>query len=280
MPVGHSGETGSSPGLVNITEIGANKNSVSGLFAQISRNMIFKEEIALRPARSPCALLAGYMGYGGTVTALVVGFGLPQAAYGDDRPEPMVFDLVDPLGAKKGEAEINTLMSFSPQTGQFEWSPEIEYSFADDYAVEFEMPLENTSVKEYKVSLQGTLGKLDKGRMIHGWQVIGRRKNEEKAYAAEALYLNDYKFSSKWSMMNMFGMRHTAIAKSGDYIGLLNNSVFYSVRENFSIGIEVNSEISERRWRYRVTPQIQYSFGKNGKTAIIHLGGGPSQLNR
>jgi hypothetical protein len=242
--------------------------------------MIFMEKITLRPARSARVLLAGYMGYGGTVTAVVLGFGLPQPVYGDDRPEPMVFDLVDPLGAKKGEAEINTLMSFSPRTGQLEWSPEIEYSFADDYAVEFELPLENTSVKEYKVSLQGTFGKLDKGRMIHGWQAIGRRKNEEKAYAAEALYVNDYKFSSKWSMMNMLGVRHTAIAKSGDFIGLLNNSVFYSFKENFSIGVEVNSEIGERRWRYRVTPQIQYSFGKNGKTAIIHFGGGPSQLNR
>ena len=238
------------------------------------------DKVTLRPARSPCALLADHIGFGGTVAALVLGFGLPQPGYSDDRPEPMVFDLVDPLGAKRGETEINTLLDFSPRTGQLEWSPEIEYSFADGHAVEFELPLENTSVKQYKVSLQGTLGKLDKGRMIHGWQAIGRRKNEEEAYAVEVLYLNDYKFSSKWSMMNMFGVRHTGIAKSGDFIGLLNNSLFYSVKDNFSLGVEVNSEIGERRWRYRVTPQIQYSFGKNGKTAIIHFGGGPSQLNR
>jgi hypothetical protein len=241
--------------------------------------MIFTEKITRRATRSPCALLAGYMGYGGTVTTLVLGFGLPQAVYGDDRPEPMIFDLVDPLGAKRGETEINTLLDFSPRTGQLEWSPEIEYSFADDYAVEFELPIENTSVKEYKVSLQGTFGKLDRGRMIHGWQAIGRRKNEEKAYAAEVLYLNDYKFSNKWSMMNMLGVRHTGIAKSGDFVGLLNNSVFYSFKENFSIGVEVNSEIDERKWRYRVTPQIQYNFGANGKGSIVHFGGGPSQLN-
>ena len=78
----------------------------------------------------------------------------------------------------------------------------------------------------------------------------------------------------------MLGVRHTGIAKSGEFIGLLNNSLFYSFKENFSFGIEVNSEISERKWRYRVTPQVQYNFGANGKGAIVHFGGGPSQLNR
>jgi hypothetical protein len=241
--------------------------------------VIFTEKIISRPARSPRSLFAEHIQYHGMVAALVLVLGLSPAAYGDDRPEPMIFDLVDPLEAKKGETEINTLLDFSSRTGQLEWSPEIEYSFADGYAMEFELPLENDSVKEYKVSLQGTFGKLDRGRMIHGWQAIGRRKNEEKAYGAEALYLNDYKFSSKWSMMNMFGVRHTAIAKSGDFIGLLNNSVFYSFKENFSVGVEVNSEIGERKWRYRVTPQVQYNFGANGKGAIVHFGGGPSQLN-
>jgi hypothetical protein len=238
------------------------------------------EKTVFRSARSPDSLLTDHLGYGTAVAALVLGFGLTPVAYGDDRPEPMVFDLVDPLGAKKGETEINALLNFSPRTGQLEWSPEIEYAFADDYAVEFELPIQDTFVDEYKVSFQGTFGKLDRGRMIHGWQAIGRRKNEEKAYAAEALYINDYKFSSKWSMMNMFGVRHTGIAKSGEFSGLLNNSVFYSFKENFSIGVEVNSEISQHKWRYRVTPQLQYNFGANGKGAIVHFGGGPSQLNR
>ena len=242
--------------------------------------MVLAGKINFSRGRASFAPLTGNTRYGRMAAALVLGLGLPQVTYADDRPEPMIFDLVDPLGAKKGEVEVNALLDFSPRTGQLEWSPEIEYAFADDYAVEFELPLENTFAKEYKVSLQGTFGKLDRGRMIHGWQAIGRRKNEEKAYAAEALYLNDYKFSSKWSMMNMLGVRHTGIAKSGDFIGLLNNSLFYSFKENFSFGIEVNSEIGERRWRYRVTPQVQYNFGANGKGAIIHFGGGPSQLDR
>lgn len=218
-----------------------------------------------------------YQPWFGIMPALVFGLGLPATAHADDRPEPMVFDLVDPLGAPKGELEVNTLLDFVPRTGKLEWQPEIEYAFADGYAAEFELPLENTTVEQYKVSLQGTFGKLDKGRMIHGWQAIGRRKNEEKVFAAEVLYLNDYRFSKKWSMMNMFGVRHTALGKSGDFIGLLNNSLFYSYTEKFSVGIELNSEIGEHRWRYRLTPQLQYAFGKK---AVFQFGGGPSQLNR
>lgn len=220
------------------------------------------------------------------ILAAFAGLGLTHDAHSDksktsgdsqgDRPEPMVFDLVDPLGAPKGELEINTLLDYSPRTGQLEWSPEIEYSFADGYAIELELPLENTSLKEYKTSLQGTFGKLDKGRMIHGWQAIGRRKVHEKVFSAEVLYLNDYRFSHKWSMMNMLGLRHTTLGKSGDFVGLMNNSLFYSYSQKFSLGIELNNEIFEHDWRYRLTPQLQYIIKKD---VILQLGGGPSQLN-
>ena len=104
----------------------------------------------------------------------------------------------------------------------------------------------------------------------------GEKKMKKKAYAAELLYLNDYKFSEKWSMMNMFGFKNTAIGKSGEFIGLLNNTLFYSFSKRFSVGVELNSEIWGQKWRYRLTPQAQYSFGKN---AMIQIGGGPSQLN-
>ena len=187
----------------------------------------------------------------------------------------MVYDLVDPLGATKGKTEINTLLAYSPRTGEMAWSPEIEYAFAKGHAVEFELPMENTTVNQYKVSLQGYLGELIKGRMLHGWQVVGRRKNDEKAFALEVLYLNDHKFLDKWSMMNMLGVRHTAIGKSGEFIGVLNNTLFYSFSKRFSVGVELNSEIGARDYRYQLTPQVQYSVNKN---AIVQLGGGPSQL--
>lgn len=208
--------------------------------------------------------------------AILAGLGLPHHARSqEDRPEPMVYDLVDPLGATKGKTEINTLLAYSPRTGEMAWSPEIEYAFAKGHAVEFELPMENTTVNQYKISLQGYLGELIKGRMLHGWQVVGRRKNDEKAFALEVLYLNDHKFLDKWSMMNMLGVRHTAIGKSGEFIGVLNNTLFYSFSKRFSVGVELNSEIGARDYRYQLTPQVQYSVNKN---AIVQLGGGPSQL--
>lgn len=193
-----------------------------------------------------------------------------------NRPEPMVFDLVDPLGAKKNELEINALFDYSSRTGFSEWSPEIEYSFMKGHAIEIELPIENKDLKEYKISLQGTLGMLLQGKMIHGWQTIGRRNNDDKTYGIEFLYLNDYKFNEKWSVMNMFGVRHLNIAQSREFIGLSNNSVFYMYSRNIILGLELNNEIRAHNFHYRLTPQIQYLINKN---ITLQLGGGPSQLN-
>ena len=103
----------------------------------------------------------------------------------------------------------------------------------------------------------------------------GEEKNDDKEYGAEVLYLNDYKFSERWSTMNMFGFRRTAFNSDGEFVGLSNNSLFYKYHNRLSIGIELNSEIMSK-YHYRVTPQIQYAFSKK---ASIQLGGGPSQLN-
>ena len=57
--------------------------------------------------------------------------------------EPMVFDLVRPLGARRGELEVNALAqrNLSGPDRNVEWAPEIEYAVADGFAVELELPL-------------------------------------------------------------------------------------------------------------------------------------------
>lgn len=145
------------------------------------------------------------------------------------------------------------------------------------HAIEIELPVENSELKEYKISLQGTLGKLLKGKMIHGWQTIGRRNNDDdKTYGIEFLYLNDFKLNERWSTMNMFGVRHLNIAQSGELIGLLNNSVFYMHSRRIVLGLELNTEIRVHNFLYRLTPQIQYLINKK---ITLQFGGGPSQLN-
>jgi hypothetical protein len=150
--------------------------------------------------------MPGYIRNVTTLLATLSALGLTEDAFGEEnirlrprikRHEPMVFDLVRPLGAAKGELEINTLLDYSPRTGLLEWSPEIEYAYAKGYTIELELPVENTTLNQYKVTLQGTFGRLYSGKMIHGWQAIGRRIIDEKVYGADILYLNHYKFSEE-----------------------------------------------------------------------------------
>jgi hypothetical protein len=54
---------------------------------------------------------------------------------------------------------------------------------------------------------------------------------DKKAFRAEFLYLSDYRFSDKWSMMNMLGLRHTAIGKSGDSL----ITAFFTVIPNIHV---------------------------------------------
>ena len=189
----------------------------------------------------------------------------------------MMFDLVRPIEASKGELEINTLLDYSPSQDQIEWAPEIEYAYANEYAVELEFPVEDTKLEEYKLALQGTFGRLLSGKMIHGWQIIGRRKIEDRIFGVDILYLNSYRFSNEWVMMNMLGFRKQGFAEAGESVGLINNSLFYSFFEDFSIGIEVNSEIRASQYRYRVTPQLQ---GELWEKTTLQFGGGPSKLNK
>ena len=51
-------------------------------------------------------------------------------------PEPMVFDLVRPLGAARGELEVNSLFRLPvAREGRLLWAPEVEYTFADGYGI-------------------------------------------------------------------------------------------------------------------------------------------------
>jgi hypothetical protein len=52
-------------------------------------------------------------------------------------PEPLLFDLVRPLGEHVDSSIV-------------EWAPEIEYAFADGYAVELEFPFVDSDLVEYK----------------------------------------------------------------------------------------------------------------------------------
>ncbi|WP_230343818.1 hypothetical protein [Methylobacillus arboreus] len=192
-------------------------------------------------------------------------------------PEPMLFDLVRPLASPKGELEVNNLAEHSLRNGDINWAPELEYAFADGYAVEIELPFENSSLSTYKLALQGTLDSPASDRMIHGWQVITKRKAHENVYSADALYLHGYRMAPRWSTFNMLGIRRTEFGGDGRNVILSNNSLFYNYSSQLVLGVEVNNELDHHmKWRYRVMPQFHYNFDKN---RTLQFGVGPSRLS-
>jgi hypothetical protein len=181
----------------------------------------------------------------------------------DDRPripEPLVFDLVRPLGAKRGEMEINTL-ALIPLNRQVrtsgipdpiglevgprphpEWAPEIEIAIADGVAVEFELPFEDMTLAAYKAAGQVTFGTAFQERFIHGAQGIILYDQTSSWWQATALYIVGVRIDERWSVLGMFGLRTEL---NNDDIGerterLLNCSLFYDLNDHITLGIESN----------------------------------------
>jgi hypothetical protein len=191
-------------------------------------------------------------------------------------PEPMVFDLVRPLGVEKGEVEINTLVQYS-RHGEIEWAPEIEFSPRDGLAFELEFPFENRNFQEYKIAAQGTLG-VFRNQFIHGWQAIGRYDKHDKFFSGDLLYLSGYSSRHHWSVFNMAGVRIGDEAKKAKPAGLVNTSLFYAMSERFTAGIEWNNEFNgQKRWGYMLTPQLHIDLDRNFS---VQMGAGYSSLTR
>lgn len=175
-----------------------------------------------------------------------------------DIPEPMIFDMMRPLGARKGEAEVNALaMTTSPfRPRSAEWAPEIEYAFADGKAIEFELPFDGARLEALKLGLQAAFGASADGRSAHGVQYLGIYDRETGRYSNSLLYMAGHRFSGRWSMMNMVGLDDIALARrAGRNALLLNHATFYDAKPGTTVGIEVNVAGGRERL-VRVTPQL------------------------
>lgn len=162
-------------------------------------------------------------------------------------PEPMVFDMVRPLGARKGELEVNAL-ALSPLSGQertIEWAPEIEYAVADGFALEFEMPFEGGRLAEWKMGAQATIGTLDRGRIVHGVQFLGIYERESGRTSQALLYLIGRQHNERLSTMSMVGVGDVRLGQSESDAGLLvNHSTFYNLGRDRIAGLEFNYKSS------------------------------------
>lgn len=186
-------------------------------------------------------------------------------------PEPMYFDLVRPLGVRRGDLEVNVLAQRALRDGSTEWAPEIEYGMADGLAGEFELPMEGSRLQEYKLALQGTFGTLRSGALVHGWQMIGRYDRSHSRWGADALYLIGAEFGGGWSGFGMFGLRRAADDQQSTD-GLVNLSAFRELTPALTLGLETNSVIENGRLKLRLLPQAHIDLTRH-VTLQLGIGG-------
>jgi len=188
-------------------------------------------------------------------------------------PEPMVFDLVRPLGAKRGEFEINSLFRVPfDRSRALYWAPEVEYTFADGCGIEFELPLRNRGVESYKAAIQATLPGTWKGRFVHGVQAIGEVAGEG-GHQIDALHLVGYRWNSRWSTFSMAGARRERSEAVG-VAPLVNHTFFRKQSRDVTLGAEFNWKgraveprsflfMPQAHWRRsRVNVQAGAGFGR------------------
>ena len=193
-------------------------------------------------------------------------------------PEPMVFDLVLPLGAKKNEFELNTMFQYDDEHKATLMNPEFEYAYADGYGIEFELPTEDFTIDAYKLALQGTFDFLNTNKFIHGWQYYGEYYRHSKELENNLLYLAGYQFNEQWSTLNMLGLRSTDVRSEGHIEELVNSTLFYSYSSNLMMGLEVNWESRPNRPDITlVMPQLHVQIAKHAK---VQIGLGMKQANQ
>lgn len=179
-------------------------------------------------------------------------------------PEPMLFDMVRPLGPNRGDFEFNTLAIFpwkaqtnrpgddpfgpgptTPDRGQIEWAPEVEIALSDRFAIEFELPFEGGKLEELKVGLQWTFGTAFGNRYIHGAQVLVEPTPQFETWNATLLYIGGVRFDETWSALVMFGTRMDLEGPNNidTFERLFNASLFADINEWLTVGLETNTAI-------------------------------------
>ncbi len=186
-------------------------------------------------------------------------------------PEPLMFDLVRGLGARKGELEINSLADF-PLTNisnrNIEWAPEIEYAVIDNLAIELEFPMSDFELEAFKAAVQWTIGGSKDNKFIHGIQIIGEKYLHDDILEMNFLYIPAYRFNETWSVIGLYGFMLESGADSPQqrHTILLNTSVFADLNKHTVVGLEINNSdptfqrVDNNEMVLLVLPQAHYTF--------------------
>lgn len=179
-------------------------------------------------------------------------------------PEPLHFDLMRPLGAKRGEIEVNTLGLFAvDQKPAFEWAPEVEYVFKDGHALELELPFLNSSLTSLKLGYQLTLPQKKNAQFAHGIQSIARYNFDANSASNEVTYIYGRRINQRLSLMTLTGIRSTYSHRSLNIDGLINPTIFCHINKRLTLGIEKNLRIRDfRNYDFNILPQFFVEFGR------------------
>lgn len=182
-------------------------------------------------------------------------------------PEPLNFDLVRPLGAKKGEIEINTLGLLNIGRHDFlTWGPEIEFVLKNGYAMEFELPFANNELEELKFALQGTISDDPNNKFIHGWQTIQKIKLNNYFWQSDYLYVHGYKFDKRWSTISLTGIRQNLFDEYYATSLINNTSFFRYINSKIKMGLETNWRLDDiglsgSQNAITLLPQVHFELG-------------------
>lgn len=184
-------------------------------------------------------------------------------------PEPMIFDMIRPLGAVRGELEANVL-AIKPTNGEpLTWAPEVEMAVADGLALELELPMTGTRVDSLKLGVQGTIGTGFDGRFVHGVQYLGTVDRAGR-WGSSLLYLAGIRYDRHWSSMTMIGAKAPNSLQPGRAVLLANHSLFRDVGRATTAGVEVN-HLGGRQGNWVIVPQLHQRIGHR---AVVQLGAG------
>jgi hypothetical protein len=156
-------------------------------------------------------------------------------------PEPMLFDMIRPMGARRGELEANTLLVKGLDGAALAWAPEVELAVADGFAVELELPMTGARVDAFKLGLQGTFGTGLGGNFVHGVQYLGTVDRAGK-WGSSLLYLAGVRYDKHWSSITMIGAKTSNSVRLLRPVSLINHSLFRDVGARTTAGLEFNRE--------------------------------------
>ncbi|MBX3270277.1 MAG: hypothetical protein KF729_08445 [Sandaracinaceae bacterium] len=188
-------------------------------------------------------------------------------------PEPMVFDLVRPLGARAGEVEVNTLIvtDFLNDRPVVYWAPEVEWAIVDGFAVELELPMVDAELDALKLALQWTAPSPETN-FAHGVQVIGEVGLNGWEPELTALYLLGGRVD-RVALSGMVGARaHGAADRLDAWHVLVNSMVAVDLHEAVTVALETNVAVGlDETVRLALVPQIHWQVVERFR---IQLGAG------